>query len=360
MTLRITHIAEWNLFSNCAKPYIIAGPCSAESREQLLTTAQQLKSDGIEVLRAGIWKPRTRPGSFEGVGEIGLEWMQEAREQFGLKIATEVANASHLEAALKAGMDLVWIGARTTASPFTMQEIADALKGVDIPVLVKNPVNPDVDLWYGALERLNGAGVTKLGAIHRGFSAYGEMVYRNQPQWELAIELHRRCPEIPMFCDPSHIAGKREYLFELSQKAMNLGFDGLMIESHCNPQVALSDAPQQLTPSDLNAMVGMLSVPECDSDNPDFIRSIEELRARVDQVDEELLDLLEERMNLVEEIGKCKQRCNISILQAKRWDTILNRVLVQGKKRGLEQDMLKKIYQLIHQASIDRQNGLKL
>lgn len=355
MSLQLTDINQWGLFSNTDKPLVIAGPCSVESREQLLTTARELQAEGVELLRAGIWKPRTRPGSFEGVGQVGLEWMCEAREITGMKIATEVANVAHIEAALHAGMDLIWIGARTSASPFTMQEIADALRGTDIPVLVKNPVNPDVELWIGALERLNRAGITRLGAIHRGFSVYGEHRYRNEPQWQIPIEVRRRFPDLLMFCDPSHIAGDRNFIPEISQKAMDLGFDGLMVESHCAPQRALSDAAQQITPYALGELIRHLIIRFSNCDNPDYRHTIEELRGEIDRIDLSLLNLLEQRMELSDRIGTCKKQSNIAILQRERWQQLLDTIIERGEAKGLDREMLKRIYQAIHQASIDRQ-----
>lgn len=356
--LDLIKASEWGLFSDMKKPVIIAGPCSAESEQQVFETAKALKEAGVEVLRAGIWKPRTRPGSFEGVGSDGLHWMQRVQKELGMKVSTEVANVKHVYEALKAGVDMLWIGARTTANPFAMQEIADALKGTDIPVLVKNPVNPDVELWIGALERLNMAGLKKIGVIHRGFSTYGKHKYRNTPQWQLPIEIKRRFPEMLMICDPSHISGKREYIHEISQQAMDLGFDGLIIESHICPEIALSDAAQQVTPTSLHEILSQLVIRNVDSENLEYKENIDELRARIDEIDGELLDLLSDRMKVADEIGRYKKENNITILQPNRWDKILAKVFVKGEEKGLDSEFLEKVFKAIHQASIDRQTKI--
>lgn len=356
--LDLIKASEWGLFSDMKKPVIIAGPCSAESEQQVFETAKALKEAGVEVLRAGIWKPRTRPGTFEGVGSEGLHWMQRVQKELGMKISTEVANVKHVYEALKAGVDMLWIGARTTANPFAMQEIADALKGTDIPVLVKNPVNPDVELWIGALERLNMAGLKKIGVIHRGFSTYGKHKYRNIPQWQLPIEIKRRFPDMLMICDPSHISGKREYIHEISQQAMDLGFDGLIIESHICPEIALSDAAQQVTPTSLDEILSQLVIRDVDSENLDYKENIDELRARIDEIDGELLDLLASRMKVADEIGRYKKQNNITILQPDRWDKILAKVFVKGEEKSLDNEFLEKIFKAIHQASIDRQTKI--
>ena len=356
--LDLIKASEWGLFSDMKKPVIIAGPCSAESEQQVFETAKALKEAGVEVLRAGIWKPRTRPGSFEGVGSDGLHWMQRVQKELGMKVSTEVANVKHVYEALKAGVDMLWIGARTTANPFAMHQIADALKGTDIPVLVKNPVNPDVELWIGALERLNMAGLKKIGVIHRGFSTYGKHKYRNTPQWQLPIEIKRRFPEMLMICDPSHISGKREYIHEISQQAMDLGFDGLIIESHICPEIALSDAAQQVTPTSLHEILSQLVIRDVDSENLEYKENIDELRARIDEIDGELLDLLSDRMKVADEIGRYKKENNITILQPNRWDKILAKVFVKGEERGLDSEFLEKVFKAIHQASIDRQTKI--
>ena len=356
--LDLTDVAEWGLFSDLTRPLVIAGPCSAESEQQVFETAKALKSAGVEVLRAGIWKPRTRPNCFEGVGSVGLKWMQRVQRELDMKVSTEVANVKHVYEALKAGVDMLWIGARTSANPFAMQEIADALKGTDIPVLVKNPVNPDVELWIGALERLNMAGLKKIGIIHRGFSVYGKAKYRNVPQWQLPIEIKRRFPEMLMICDPSHISGKREYLQEVAQQAMDLGFNGLIVESHICPEIALSDAAQQLTPQGLSELLDKLVIREVDSENLEYKENIDELRARIDVIDNELLELLANRMKISDEIGRYKKQNNITILQPGRWDTILAKVFGKGNEKGLDNEFLEKIFKAIHQASIDRQTKI--
>ena len=356
--LDLIKASEWGLFSDMKKPVIIAGPCSAESEQQVFETAKALKEAGVEVLRAGIWKPRTRPGSFEGVGSEGLHWMQRVQKELGMKVSTEVANVKHVYEALKAGVDMLWIGARTTANPFAMQEIADALKGTDIPVRVKNPVNPDVELWIGALERLNMAGLKKIGVIHRGFSTYGKHKYRNIPQWQLPIEIKRRFPDMLMICDPSHISGKREYIHEISQQAMDLGFDGLIIESHICPEIALSDAAQQVTPTSLSEILSQLVIRNVDSENLKYKENIDELRARIDEIDRDLLDLLADRMKVADEIGRYKKENNITILQPNRWDKILAKVFVKGEEKGLDNEFLEKVFKAIHQASIDRQTKI--
>lgn len=356
--LDIIKASEWGLFPDMTKPLIIAGPCSAESEQQLFETAKSLNSNGVCVLRAGIWKPRTRPNCFEGVGSEGLVWMRRAQRELGMKISTEVANVKHVYEALKAGVDMLWIGARTTANPFAMQEIADALKGTDIPVLVKNPVNPDVELWIGALERLNMAGLKKIGVIHRGFSTYGKSKYRNTPQWQLPIEIKRRFPDMLMICDPSHISGKREYIQEVSQQAMDLGFDGLIVESHICPEIALSDAAQQVTPAALQEILSKLVIRDIDTENIEYKENIDELRARIDIIDNELLEILANRMKVSAEIGKYKKQNNITILQAGRWDKILEKVFEKGTEKGLDNEFLEKVFKAIHQASIDKQTEI--
>lgn len=356
--LDLMHVNEWGIFPDQKKPLVIAGPCSAESEQQLFETAKALKSAGVGVFRAGIWKPRTRPNCFEGVGAEGLMWMRRVQRELGMKTSTEVANVKHVYEALKAGVDMLWIGARTTANPFAMQEIADALKGTDIPVLVKNPVNPDVELWIGALERLNMAGLKKIGVIHRGFSSYTKTKYRNIPQWQIPIEIKRRFKNILMICDPSHISGKREYLQEVSQQAMDLGFDGLIVESHICPEIALSDAQQQLTPAALTEMLSHLVIREIDSENIAYKENIDELRARIDQLDDELLEILSNRMKVSAEIGKYKKQNNITILQTGRWEKILEKVFRKGKEYGLEEEFIEKIFKSIHQASIDVQTNV--
>ena len=356
--LDLIPVREWGVFDNLDRPIVIAGPCSAESEQQVFETAKALKSFGIGVLRAGIWKPRTRPNCFEGVGAEGLIWMRRVKQELDMKISTEVANVKHVYEALKAGVDLLWIGARTSANPFAVQEIADALRGTDIPVLVKNPVNPDVELWVGALERLNMAGLKKIGVIHRGFSTYGKSKYRNVPQWQLPIEIKRRFPELLMFCDPSHISGKRELIHEISQQSMDLGYDGLIVESHICPEIALSDAAQQVTPASLSEILGRLVIRKVDSENMEYRENIDELRTKIDIIDNDLLDLLSSRMKVADEIGKYKKHNNITILQPGRWDCILEKVFEKGSAKGLDNEFLEGVFKAIHQASIDRQTAI--
>ncbi len=356
--LDITPLYEWGMFTE-PRPSVIAGPCSAETEEQVMETAKGLRELGINVYRAGIWKPRTHPGSFEGVGAEGLRWMQKAKREYGLKISTEVASEKHVFECLKFGVDLVWLGARTTANPFLVQEIADALKDTDIPVLVKNPVNPDLDLWIGALERLNRAGIKKLGVIHRGFSTFDKIQYRNDPQWQVAVELRSRYPELPFFVDPSHMGGSKDYIREISQRSLDLGFEGLMIEAHCNPAVALSDAKQQLTPCELSDLLrNQIVVREKDSDAPEWKEHIDQLRAKIDIIDESLLYALGSRMKISRQIGEYKRSNNIAILQTSRWDAILAKVVEAGAEYGLPEKFIKDVFNAIHEASVEVQNEI--
>jgi 3-deoxy-7-phosphoheptulonate synthase len=356
MVLKIENkqITDWKGYKG--RPFLISGPCSAETEEQVMETARQLASlNQVSVFRAGIWKPRTRPNSFEGVGSEGLKWLRRVKQETGLLIGTEVANERHVYEALKYGVDMLWIGARTTVNPFTVQEISDALQGVDVMVLVKNPVNPDIELWVGAIERIAGAGITKIGAIHRGFSTYEKTLYRNQPNWQLPIELRRRIPDLPIINDPSHIAGARAYLHEISQKAMDLNFDGLMIESHIDPANALSDSAQQLTPNDLKELLSRLIMRNPNPADPKLIDVLGELRQQIDIYDDHLLDLLENRMKVAEKIGKYKKENNITILQSLRWDEIIRRAVVRGQTKGLSAEMIDGIFKAIHQESINHQ-----
>lgn len=355
--LDITPLSEWGFFT-LPRPCVIAGPCSAESEEQVMETAKELRARGINVFRAGIWKPRTHPGSFEGIGTEGLKWMQKAKKEYGLKICTEVASEKHVYECIKHGIDMVWIGARTTTNPFLVQEIAEALRDTDIPVLVKNPANPDIDLWIGALERLNREGVKKLGIIHRGFSSFDEKKYRNSPHWEVAVELKSRYPELPFFCDPSHMAGCKEYIPELSQQSMNIGFDGLMVESHCNPSCALSDAKQQYTPAELLQMLESLTVRDNDTDDEKYRENIEQLRARIDSIDEELIRTLSARMLISRKIGQIKKESNVAIVQTNRWDAILEKVLTSAEIFGLDKDFVATVFNAIHDASVQEQNKI--
>ncbi len=354
--LDITPLNEWGMFHLPPRPCVIAGPCSAESEEQVMETARGLKAIGINVFRAGIWKPRTHPGCFEGVGTQGLKWMQRVKRELGMSIATEVASEKHVYDCLKYGVDLVWIGARTTANPFLVQEIADALADTDISVLVKNPVNPDLDLWIGALERLNRAGIRKLGVIHRGFSTSEKIKYRNDPLWQYAIELRAQCPNLPFFCDPSHLSGCRDYLLEISQRAMDLGLEGLMVESHCNPAVALSDAKQQLTPEALSDMLeNKLVVRDADSADSAYKDTLNQLRAKIDVIDENLIHALSQRMEVSRKIGQVKKENNIAILQTGRWDAVLADMIEKGKEKGLEEEFIKTVFNAIHEASVKAQ-----
>jgi chorismate mutase len=343
---------------NPERPLIMVGPCSAESEEQVMITARQLAAQGVKIFRAGIWKPRTRPNAFEGVGSVGLPWLKKVKEQLGMYTATEVANVKHVYEALKYGVDILWIGARTTANPFAVQEIADTLKGMDIPILVKNPVNPDIELWIGALERLNDAGIRRLGAIHRGFSSYDKSVYRNDPHWQIPIELHRRIPNLPIIVDPSHIGGKRELIYDLSQRAMDLNFDGLIIESHCNPDQAWSDAKQQITPDTLKqAVLDKLILRSLDVDKM-HAATLEELRAQIDKFDDEILNIFEKRMLVADQIGKFKKDNNVTILQTTRWDEILKKRNTMGASKGLSEEFVTKIFSAIHQESINHQTKI--
>lgn len=333
------------------RPIVIAGPCSAETEEQVMDTAKQLAKNGIKIYRAGIWKPRTKPGGFEGVGEIGLPWLQKVKEETGMYVSTEVATAKHVEAALKAGIDILWVGARTSANPFAVQEIADSLKGVDIPVLIKNPVNPDLDLWIGAIERIYNAGIRKLGAIHRGFSSYDKKIYRNLPQWHIPIELHRRLPNIPIICDPSHVGGRRELIASISQQAMDLSFDGLIIESHICPDKAWSDASQQITPDILQFIINKLVIRE----GVQTTESLADLRLQIDNIDNDLLEMLSKRMRISREIGTFKKEHNMPVLQANRYDEIMQKRVILGESMGMSPEFVTKILEAIHEESVRQQ-----
>lgn len=341
------------------RPVIISGPCSAESEEQVLSTCQELAKTGkVDVLRAGIWKPRTRPNSFEGIGSIGLSWLKKAKEQTGLPVSVEVANFNHVFESLKHGMDILWIGARTTVNPFSVQEIADALKGTDATVLVKNPINADIELWTGALERLNQAGITKLGMVHRGFAQHGNSVYRNEPKWQLAVEMKRRFPEIPLVCDPSHICGTRDLIQAVSQQALDMDFDGLMIESHINPDEALSDKAQQVTPDALDKIIDELVVRRPEIPDAELNHKLSLLRNQIDLIDDDLLKLLGERMKVAEEIGLVKKEKGITILQTNRWEEIIEKASASGALQGLSKKFMVRYLNAIHQESIDHQNDI--
>jgi chorismate mutase len=340
-----------NLPSDSKRPFVIAGPCSAETEEQVMNTAKQLAIKGCHMFRAGVWKPRTKPGGFEGHGEPALEWMAEVKKETGMLIGTEVATPEHVELSMKYGLDILWIGARTSANPFAMQQLADAMKGLDIPVFVKNPVNPDLELWIGALERINQAGIKKLAAIHRGFSSFDKTMYRNAPMWQIPIELRRRIPELPIVCDPSHMGGKRELIAPLSQQALVLGFDGLMIESHCDPDKAWSDAKQQVTPEVCDYIVGMLVA----RDNTYTTEGIKLLRQQIDKIDNELMDLLAKRMRVCREIGQYKKEHNMQVLQTVRYNEILDKRGVQGSLTGMSPEFVKQVFEHIHEESVRQQ-----
>lgn len=337
--------------SDSERPFVIAGPCSAETEEQVMTTARQLAEKGCHMFRAGIWKPRTKPGGFEGNGKMALPWMQEVKKETGMLTATEVATPEHVELALKYGIDILWVGARTTANPFAVQALADSLKGIDVPVMVKNPVNPDLELWIGALERINGAGVKRLGAIHRGFSSYDKKIYRNLPMWQIPIELRRRIPGLPIVNDPSHIGGRRDLIAPLCQQAMDLGMDGLIVESHCNPDVAWSDASQQVTPDVLDYILSILVIRQ----ETQSTENITMLRKQIDEIDNGLIDLLSKRMRISREIGQYKKEHGMTILQTARYSEILDKRGAQGALLGIASDCIKSIFESIHEESVNQQ-----
>ncbi len=336
-------------------PLVIAGPCSAETEEQVLAIAHQLKNSDVSIFRAGIWKPRTRPGGFEGVGEIGLKWLQKAKAETGLLMATEVANAAHVKLAIAHNIDVLWIGARTTVNPFAVQEIADALQNTDKIVLVKNPVNPDLSLWIGGVERLYNAGIKKLGVIHRGFSTYEKTKYRNNPEWQIAIDLQNKFPDLALICDPSHITGKRSMIQEVSQQALDLNYDGLIIETHIDPDNAWSDAAQQVTPDALKQLFVDLKMRKETDENAEWNKALATQRAYIDELDNRLIDLLGKRMRISEKIGKLKKEKNVAILQNKRWNEILGKMILDGEEKGLSEEFILKIFKAIHQESIIHQ-----
>ncbi|RXR21356.1 3-deoxy-7-phosphoheptulonate synthase [Flavobacterium amnicola] len=336
-------------------PLVIAGPCSAETEEQVLAIAHQLKNSDVSIFRAGIWKPRTRPGGFEGVGEIGLKWLQKAKAETGLLMATEVANAAHVKLAIEHDIDVLWIGARTTVNPFAVQEIADALQNTDKIVLVKNPVNPDLSLWIGGVERLYQAGIKKLGVIHRGFSTYEKTKYRNNPEWQIAIDLQNKFPDLALICDPSHITGKRSMIQEVSQQALDLNYDGLIIETHIDPDNAWSDAAQQVTPDALKQLFVDLKMRKETDENAEWNKALATQRAYIDELDNRLIDLFGKRMRISEKIGKLKKEKNVAILQNKRWNEILGKMILDGEEKGLSEEFILKIFKAIHQESIIHQ-----
>src|SRR4051812_12925464 len=355
-TLNASSIADQALSK---RPLIISGPCSAETEEQVIETASRLKKTGkVDVLRAGIWKPRTRPGSFEGVGTKGLNWLTQARKITGLPVAVEVATGKQVEDALHFDIDILWIGARTTVNPFSVQEVADALRGADVPVLIKNPINPDLELWIGAVERVAKAGIKQIGLIHRGFSSYGNTEYRNAPMWHLAIEMKRRYPEMMMINDPSHICGRRDILLDVAQKAIDLDYDGLMIESHIEPDKAWSDAKQQITPERLAEMLDSITWRREDVASPEYHAALEKLRQQINHLDDELLQIVGQRMQVAEKIGQYKKDNNITILQTNRWNEILDRAFKKGEKLGLSKEFITKYFDAMHMESINHQNKI--
>ena len=336
-------------------PLVIAGPCSAETEEQVLKIAHELKNSDVSIFRAGIWKPRTRPGGFEGVGEIGLKWLQKAKAETGLLMATEVATAAHVKLALEHDIDVLWIGARTTVNPFAVQEIADALQGTDKIVLLKNPVNPDLSLWIGGLERLYNANIKKLGVIHRGFSTYEKTKYRNNPEWQIAIDMQNRFPDLPLICDPSHITGKRDMIQEVSQQALDLNYDGLIIETHIDPDNAWSDAAQQVTPATLKQMFINLRVRKVSDDESEYNQKMAKLRMQIDEFDGKLLEILGNRMKVADKIGLLKKEKNVAILQNQRWNEILGKMILEGEEKGLSNEFVMQLFKAIHQESITHQ-----
>ncbi len=357
LKLEINPIKTW--LPKLDNPLLVAGPCSLETEKQSLDTARLLAKDKrVFVYRGGVWKPRTRPGSFEGVGSIGLKWLQLVKQETGLLVGTEVANAQHTEEALKAGLDVIWIGARSTASPFVVQEIADVVKGNDVVVMVKNPVNPDVQLWMGGIERIYQAGIKNIVAIHRGFTPFSETQYRNYPNWKTVIELRRLMPNLPIICDPSHIAGKREYLYEIAQKAFDMGLEGLMLESHIDPSCALSDAAQQVTPADLAKLLDHLVIRHENANNPEFESRLDMLRSRIDALDNELMETLSARVAIVKQIGRYKKENNVTALQINRWSQLMEDRVNLGKKLDLNDTFVKILFQLIHEDSVRMQTEI--
>ena len=364
-------IQDWELFSGSRRPNeengpgdviagqccVIAGPCSVESRDSLITEALTLKKIGINVLRGGLWKPRTHPGCFEGVGEEGVRWLREAGEAAGMRTVTEVANARHVEVILKNGIDAVWIGARTTGNPFLVQEIAEALRGTGTPVFVKNPLVPDPEIWSGAIERFVRCGMDCVCAVHRGFHSYGESIYRNPPFWQIPVELRRRFPGLPLLCDPSHITGRRDLVEDISRQALILGFDGLMVEVHPDPDRALSDAAQQITPEALRDMLGRLRMRSSSTPDAEAAAAIDDLRTGIDRIDASLIDLLAERMSISEAIGRIKERSGLTVLQTGRWNAVLEKVRAMAKEKDLDEDFITEIFTTIHRASMERQLG---
>ncbi len=353
----ILPIENWENYKQ--RPLVIAGPCSAETEKQVLQTAIEIaESKKVDIFRAGLWKPRTRPGTFEGVGSVGLPWLKRVKEETGLPVATEVANAKHAYEALKYGIDYIWIGARTAVNPFAVQEIADSLEGSNVGVMIKNPINPDLDLWMGGIERIRKAGISKIAAIHRGFSNYEKTQYRNIPHWQLAVELKQLMPDLPVICDPSHITGDSSLLYEVSQKAMDLNYEGLMIETHIDPEHALSDAAQQVTPNELKEILSRLIMRSPVSSDKGFLDVLGELRSQIDLFDDQLLNILEQRMNVAKTIAKYKKENNITILQTKRWTEIIKKSIAKGEQKGLSSEFIDTLFKAIHQESINHQTKI--
>jgi chorismate mutase len=341
------------------RPLLISGPCSAETEDQVIETARKLAATGkLDIFRAGVWKPRTKPGMFEGIGSVGLKWMARAKKEFNILTTVEVATAKHVEEALDNGIDVLWIGARTTVNPFSVQEIADALKGIQVPVLIKNPINPDLDLWIGAIERMKKAGVEDLGMIHRGFSSYGNSQYRNAPMWHLPIEMRRRFPEMLMICDPSHICGNRTLLANIAQTSINLDLMGLMMETHIDPDNAWSDAKQQITPEAWGELIDGLTWRKESSSEEEFLNKLNKLRQQIDHIDDELLSLIGQRMQLADKIGEYKRDNDITILQTQRWNEILDRSYARGESFGLSREFIRRYFDAVHLESINHQNNV--
>ena len=354
--MQIKELSSWDI--DTKRPIIMAGPCSAETEEQLYDTAKALKDLNISIIRAGIWKPRTRPNNFEGIGPDALRWIQNIKKELDVKFAIEVANPAHVFEALKHGIDVLWIGARSTVNPFTVQEIANALKGLDIPVFIKNPVNPDLSLWLGAIERIANAGISKIGVIHRGFSSFQKMKYRNAPLWQIPLELKSRLPEIPIICDPSHIAGNRDSIFEIAQRALDLDYDGLIVETHRDPDKAWSDANQQLSPAQFHELMAKLKIRKSTSENVEFINQLEDLRDQIDNIDREIFEAIAARMRIVDKIGFYKKENNVTVFQVNRWKEISENRQQWAKSLRLNEDFMDSLFKLIHDASIRRQTTI--
>ena len=352
------NLRKWLDDMNLSHPLLIAGPCSAETENQVLDIAYQLKDSDTIVYRAGIWKPRTRPGNFEGVGSLALQWMKKVKKETGILTTTEVANANHVDLALKNEIDILWIGARTTVSPFIVQEIAEALRGTEKIILIKNPVNPDLSLWLGAIERFFSSNIKNIGAIHRGFSSYEKTKYRNNPEWQIAIDLQRRLPDLPLILDPSHIAGRRDLIFDLCQTALDLNYDGLMIESHNDPDNAWSDAKQQITPEKLKELTMNLKVRRITNNDEVFLEDLDNLRAQINVHDNQLINILGNRMKVAEKIGLLKKKNNVAVLQSKRWNEILGKMILEGDEKNLSEEFILKVFKAIHQESINHQEKI--